>query len=115
MFYTVRMKRRQIVSSFDNQGNKVSDKEVLLDETYHDLPYQTALSYQKRFPDAQVQIERQFGGLSGKGPRVSEVEYAGKKGGKKYDKPKPKPKPRSAGDQASTYGAVVNKMMEDAA
>jgi hypothetical protein len=58
-FYTVRMKRKQIISKYDARGRKISEIETLVDQVYHDLPHQTALSYQTQFPDAQVTIERQ--------------------------------------------------------
>jgi hypothetical protein len=55
-FYTVKMKKKRLISKFDEKGRKISDQTILIDETYHDLPYVTAMGYKEKFPEADVEI-----------------------------------------------------------
>ena len=59
MLFTVRMKRKRLLSKFDASGKKIADETIMVDETYHDLPYATAQGYKAKFPDADVVIEQQ--------------------------------------------------------
>lgn len=126
-FYTVRMKRKQIISKYDARGRKIGETETLIDQVYHDLPYQTAQSYLTQFPDAQVTIERQAQEfrrdpkIRAAGERESKVARAdrNKIGGMSMPKgPAPKLKKRKEAP-AGTLGnadmaTVINKVLETA-
>lgn len=57
--YTVRMVSKRIISRYDDKGRKIGEREDLVPQVYHDLPYQTALSYKTKFPDNKVDVVAQ--------------------------------------------------------
>lgn len=54
--YTIRMIAKKIISLFDSAGRKTGERTDHIPLAYSDLPHSTALSYQRQFPDNQVQI-----------------------------------------------------------
>lgn len=112
-YYTVRMVRKQVISTYDTKGKKTGETVHELPQVFHDLPHATALAYREKFPDAKVEIERQAG-LSGKGPEIGSQRgsWTGQKraaGGKK-SAPAPKTAAEPKNQHTGTYGALVNAM-----
>jgi hypothetical protein len=107
--YTVRMKRKQIVTIYGAQKNTISE-ERLIDEVYHDLPHKTALAYKTKFPDAQVVIEAQAEMTS---PRSSRDFRPKVDAGAKREIVRTKPTPRpETGIHTGGYAEAINKAME---
>lgn len=115
--YTVRMKRKQIVSIFDARGKKIREETRLLDQVYTDLPYSTALMYREKSPDADVKIERQVPEREVRSRAKHKVitsgiaEYSPRKRSSAEEKPARKDEAPAAHD----YKALVNEMMKEAA
>ena len=58
--YTVTMKRKIMTSIFGGKKNsEITREERFVEESYADLPYVTALNYQKKFPESFVRMEQQ--------------------------------------------------------
>lgn len=114
--YTVRMKRKQIVSVFDARGNKIREDKRLIDVIYTDLPYQTALMYKTTCPDNHVVIEPQEPGYEPKSKAKHRIitsgvaEYSPRKRAPVEEKPAPKEAPAT-----HDYAALVNTMVKEAA
>lgn len=58
--YSVTMQRKKLVSVFDAAGDLVVENKVeIATVSFHDLPYHTAMMYQRQFPDSDVKISEQ--------------------------------------------------------
>jgi hypothetical protein len=121
--YTVKMVRKQIISRFDTSGNKVAEEVVLLPQVYHDLPHSTALSYQTKFPDAQVEIVGQAHAVEGKSEKIGRVPSARERTARHW---KPSGEPKTSEDlevardetvegaKRGDFAATINSALEDA-
>lgn len=118
-FYTVRMKRKQIVTRYDEQGRRIATGEILLEEVITDLPYQTAVGYQNKFPDSDVRIERQVSSVGSKTyvndrtarPRADAVEAEQIRNRSRRTAASSPASP--AKSPAGTYGELVNAMVKE--
>jgi len=117
-FYTVHMEREQRISVFDTKGRKTGEKVERIPISFHDLPLSTAEAYRKKFPDANVRIERQYGmsskkgGVSTAGGYTYDMGRSAKKGfsfgpKKKTEK---KAKTKSPTIMTGDYADVVTRM-----
>lgn len=52
--YIVTFKRRQCISVFDARGNKIEEKNELIEQTICDLPFTTASMYQGKTLDCVI-------------------------------------------------------------
>lgn len=121
MLFTVKMNRLQVISRYDDKGKKVSEEIVKIPQTYCDLPYQTAVAYQTKFPDADVKIEQQYASAPEK-RRISVGERATKpesrkasypvestRGSKKPDRDSSTVRDAASGNLASALTAEMEK------
>jgi hypothetical protein len=57
--FTVKMIAKRFISMFDFNGDKTDERVEEIPTVYRDLPFQTAQTYQRIFPDNKVEIEAQ--------------------------------------------------------
>jgi hypothetical protein len=84
--FTVKMIAKRFISLFDFNGDKTGERVEEIPTVYRDLPFQTAQTYQRIFPDNKVEIEAQ----------APEPVRGSMNGGARYERgPKTWPKPHA--------------------
>lgn len=108
--YTVTLKRKIMTTIFGGRNNKeMTREERFVEEVYSDLPYVTALTYQKKFPDNFVRMEQQAETFYRKEARkhATRVRDVGTK-----SLPTPKQEkiatPKAAAIHAGSYADAIN-------
>jgi hypothetical protein len=113
-FYTVTMKRKHIVRKYDAAG-VATETESFIEERYTGLPYQTCENYRKKFPEACVEITRDYSGVQatsinhGSGFSQTRKQHPAKKF---VTDDRPKPTKPATGFMSDGFAGVVNRMME---
>lgn len=111
-FYTLVMRRKQIVTRYDTKGQLIDRQETFIDETHSGLPAATVAGYRKKFPDAIIQVTAETVDRSPmrvSSSRSTERDYKPlrRKLGSEGEKPA-----TPAATHVGTYGELVDRMAE---
>lgn len=111
-FYTLVMRRKQKITSYNTKGALIETRETFVEETHSGLPAATVAGYRKKFPDAIVRVtaetvDRQPMRVSGARSTERDYKPLRRKLGPEVEKPAA-PAPAHVG----TYGELVDRMAE---
>lgn len=56
--YTVRIRRKQLVSIYDKHGNK-TEKTTFIEEVQYDMPHEYGTNFRRMYPEAFVEMTPQ--------------------------------------------------------